>query len=364
MKNYFASRAAILLMVITLSCTTEDDPALIQLTEPEIKAAPAQIYSYDNFMDELNWTFTNQPPCPPAPDVWTLCGYSPDGRWGRVSWNWSACPIDPDLLSTQNGELLLEVPGGYAWRGGQMNSVRSDYGYGRYRAKIKAGAHSGTPAEGTCSAFFFYSHPSAQEIDVEILNREHGERKVHFVTHPGDNQIIHTLTADPTTEYIEYGFDWYKNRIDFYAEGKKVSPSQTRSVPSARGSIMLNHWTGTIGWSGTAPPDKSVMYVQYVEHTPFLLVTFPNSAGITWTKGQSATINWEKYGDIANNPVDIEIWKGTRAYKTLASRIPNSGSFTFKVPTSYPSASDYRIKIKSRLSADYYDFSNAPFSIK
>lgn len=347
------------ILLIFASCQSEDDINQTSQISGDIKAASADISNYDNFMDDMNWTFSGEPVCPLPPDAWTLCNHSSNGRWGRLSWNWTACPLYPNLVSVANGLLQMEVPG--QWMGGQLNSLRNDYGYGSYRAKIMAGTHSGTSAEGTCSAFFFYNSATAQEIDVEILNRE--ENKVHFVTHPGDNQIIYTLSENPAYAWIEYGFDWYKNKVDFYVNGLKVG-TQTRGVPNQRGTIMLNHWTGNPGWSGTYPPEPSKMYVDYVWHVPFLLVTTPDMAGITWNRGSVCQITWNKYGDVSSDKITIEIWKAGKLYKTIASRINNTGSYNFTVPTSYPVANNYRIKIKSATSADYYDFSNSDFIIR
>jgi hypothetical protein len=361
MKAKIFTTIAIAIPLFFHSCQSEVEQEMIAPVTGDLKAATTDILNYDSFNEGMDFSFTNIPECPAIPGVWTRCGNSDNGRWARLSWNWSACPLSPFQVTTSGGTLLMDVPGDYTWLGGQIESIRNDYGYGRYRARIKAGVHSGISSEGTCSAFFYYNSATTQEIDVEILNRE--DKKVHFVTHPGDNQIVYTLPYDPSSDFIEYGFDWYKSRIDFFVNGTKISPSQTRSVPSVRGTIMLNHWTGNPGWSGTPQPLPSTMVVDYVRHTPFLLVTFPDAPGITWAKGTARTITWESYGDIASNRVNIEIWKGGKLYKTIASRMNNLNSFTFTIPTSYPAATNYRIKVKSTLSSDYYDFGNADFTV-
>jgi hypothetical protein len=359
MKTRLFFQSAILCLAVFSSCQSEVETDPNGLLNMDNKAASVNTLSYDNFYDDMDWTFTTSPYCPLPPGSWTLCSTSSNGRWGRLSWNWSACPLDPSLVSIADGNLMMEVPG--QWKGGQVNSLRNDYSYGSYRAKIKAGPHSGTTMEGTCSAFFFYNSATAQEIDVEILNRE--VNKVHFVTHPGDNQIIYSLPYDPASGYIEYGFDWYKNKVDFFVNSTKIG-TQTRGVPNQRGTIMLNHWTGNPGWSGTFPPSPSVMYVDYVWHAPFLLVTRPDASGITWNRGSAYDITWNSYGEMTSGKVDIEIWKSGKLYKTIASRINNTGIYRFSVPSLYPAANSYRIKIKSSTTSDYYDYSNADFIIQ
>jgi hypothetical protein len=319
---------------------------------------------YDNFYDGIDWSFTNNPTLPTSPGTWTLCGYSSNNRWGWLSWNWAACPLSPAMVSSSGSLLNLQVPGNLQKLGGQIESIREDYWYGSYRVKILAGTHSGTDAQGTCNAFFFYNSATQQEIDIEILNHEHAAKKVHFVTHPGNHEIVYILPSDPTSVSIEYGFDWYANRIDFFVNGIKVSPSQTLAVPSVKGKMILNHWTGNPGWGGTPPPTVSNMVVDYVWHVPFLLVTYPDATGIVFSKKTSKTITWNKYGDAISSPVRIELWKNGALYQTINSKAPNTGSYIWSIPSSLQSASNYQIRISSNLNANYYDASNYSFTIK
>ncbi len=271
--------------------------------------------------------------------------------------------MSPTLASASNGYLYLQVPGNLQQKGAQIESFRSDYWYGSYRVRIKAGAHSGTTQQGSVNSFFFYNTATGQEIDVEILTNEHESKTVHFVTHPGNYEKICSLPADPTKTFIEYGFDWYKTTVKYYVNGVKCD-EETRAVPSAKGTIILNHRTGNTGWGGNPPPVVSTMSVDYVWHAPFVLVINPDSSGIVWTKGTSRTILWNRYGDVASSPVTIELWKGGVFYQTIHAHASNTGTYTWVVPSLLPVASNYRIKIKSTLSKDYYDFSNNDFSIK
>ena len=360
MKPFHLLSTIILFLITLPACQTDEEIFEPEGSQTVLKAAAVNILNYDNFYDHMSFNFTSQPYCPDIPGDWTLGAWSEGGRWGKLSWNWTACPLSPLMVNTADGNLLLKVPGNRIKQGGQIESVRTDYGFGSYRAMIRAGSHSGEPTEGTCRAFFFYNSATTQEIDVEILTRE--SNLVHFVTHPGDYHIVYDLGKDPAGTLIEYGFDWYKNKVDFFVDGNKVG-TQTRAVPGVRGKIILNHWTGTAGWSGTPPPYESVMLTDYVWHVPFLLVAAPDASGLVFKRGTNCQITWNSYGDIITGKVTLEIWKGGKLYKTIASRINNTGSYSFTIPTSYPVAGNYRIKIKSLVSADYYDFSNADFAI-
>ena len=328
------------------------------------KSTTAIVPPYDNFYDGMDWSFTSFPSIPGSPAAWTLCGYASNNRWGRLSWNWAACPLDPSLASSSSGYLQLQSPGNLQKRGSQIESIRQDYWFGSYRAKIKAGANSSANAsQGSCSGFFFYNVATEQEIDVEILNKEHTSKKVHFSTHPGNWSQVYTLSSDPTTSYYEYGFDWYADRIDFFVDGTKINLPGTPFAPAVQGKIILNNWTGNT-WAGSPPPNAANMSVDYVNHVPFLLVTYPDATGIVWSKGTSKTITWNKYGDVAASSVIIELWKNGSFYQTINGGVPNTGAYSWIVPNTLPSAGNYQIKIKSILSPKYFDLSNNGFTIQ
>jgi len=324
----------------------------------------AIVSSYDHFYDGMDWSFTNSPSIPGSPGAWTLCGYASNYRWGRLSWNWTACPLDPSLASSSAGYLQLQSPGNFLKKGAQIETIRQDYSFGSYRAKIKAGANSSAnSSQGSCSGFFFYNVATEQEIDVEILNKEHTSKKVHFSTHPGNWSQVFTLSSDPTTSFIEYGFDWYADKIEFFVDGTKVNLPGTPFVPSVLGKIILNNWTGN-SWAGSPPPNASNMSVDYISHVPFLVVTYPDASGIVWTEGTSKTITWNKYGDVASGNVIIELWKNGSFCQAISSSSPNTGAYNWTIPRDLPTVGNYQIKIKSILNSKYFDLSNNGFTIQ
>lgn len=372
MKNLFSLLALCFIFVAFISCKKDigingENTQLEESDNSNLKSTAAIVAAYDNFYDGIDWSFTNSPSIPSSPGVWTLCGYSSNNRWGRLSWNWTTCPLYPSLASTSSSYLKLQVPGSLQKKGAQIETIRQDYWYGSYRSKIKAGAHSGNHSgsnpQGSVNGFFYYNGSTAQEIDVEILTNEHESKKVHFVTHPGNYNITYTLASDPTSTYIEYGFDWYVNKVDFFVNGVKVG-SQPNAVPSAKGKIILNHWTGNPTWGGNPPPTVSNMSVDFVWHVPFLLVTYPDLSGIVWAKGSTKTITWNKYGDASSYSVKIELWKNGSLYQTINSSASNTGTYSWTVPTSLPTANNYQIKIKSNLNSNYFDLSNNGFTIQ
>lgn len=332
---------------------------------PDLKVA---VIGYDSFYDSLDWSFTDIPVIPLKPGARTVCGYDSNNRWGRVSWNWPACPLYPSLATTSGGYLQLQVPGNRQKKGAQIETIRDDYSYGSYRAKIKAGAHSGThkgkKAPGTCNSFFFYNSATEQEIDIEILAKEHESKKVRFATHPGTWSYAYTLPIDPTTEFIEYGFDWYVNRIDFFVNGVKVTVKGKPVAPTVKGKIMLNHWTGNPNWSGIAPVAVSNMLVDYIKHVPFLQLSFPDASVESLSRAEAHTIKWEKWGDASSYPVNIELWKNGAFNQMVADRARNTGSFVWNIPACVIDGEGYQLKIKSTLNSNYFDFGKKIFSIR
>jgi hypothetical protein len=367
MKAGFYFLGIVILMWVMVSCETMDEftpvAGIDESNSPELKSAALD---YDYFTDSLNWRFTDNPLIPAKPASRILVGYSSDNRWGRVSWKWSSCPLYPTMASVNNGILQLQVPGNRQNKGAQIETVRDDYRFGSYRAKFKAGEHSGLltgkKAAGTVNSFFFYDLDTQQEIDIEVLNKEYGQKKVHFATHPGTWHYVHTLPVDPTDEFIEYGFDVYANKVEFFVNGVKIPVTGKPFVPTVAGKIILNHWTGNPNWGGIAPPSASNMLVDYIKHVPFLQLTFPSQV-TELSRAVPHTITWEKYGDVQSYPVDIELWKDGVPYQGIAGRVPNTGSFVWNIPTCVENGENYQVKIKSVLNQEYADLNDTRFSI-
>jgi beta-glucanase (GH16 family) len=359
------------LAITFLSCQKENDILPDEDSQALLMDAnglKATVLNYDNFFDDFDWTFAGSDEAPTP--TYTLCNYSDNNRWAKVTWIWQpswTCTLYPGYATVTSGLLNLEAPGLYKPEGSQIQTLRNDYWYGSYRVTMKTASHFGAASEGTVNAFFFYSNPSEQEIDIEILSKDNGVGKgiVHFVTHPStrNTDIAYTLNFDPSAGYNEYGFDWYRDKVEFFVNKIKVK-TQKLAVPSATGNIMLNHWTGNPNWGGTAEPLRSEMLVDNVWHAPFILVTNPDNSGLSWTRGTTLGITWNKYGDVASSTVNIELWKDGSFYKTIKSKASNSGSYNWVIPSTTLVSSNYLVKVKSNLNLNYYDISNNPFTIK
>lgn len=165
------------------------------------------------------------------------------------------------------GRLFLRVPGGKR-EGGSLESVDTDFHYGRYRASIKASS-----TRGVVHGFFFYLDDD-NEIDIELLTEDLSV--VHFVCQPGPGRggakaayKPVRLWFNPAADYHEYGFDWRRDRVDFFIDRQKVETINV-SMPKGMGRIILNNWPGVKGWGGADPPRQdALMHVNWVRYEPF-----------------------------------------------------------------------------------------------
>ncbi len=94
--------------------------------------------------------------------------------------------------------------------------------------------------------------------------------------------------------------------------------------------------------------EESDITVTWSANGPFA-VTSPNS-NTTWVYGQSTTLNWSvnstNVAPISCALVDLELsFDGGQTFTTtLATGVPNNGSFTFTIPTSYPATNQARVR--------------------
>ncbi|MFC2146411.1 DUF1565 domain-containing protein, partial [Acidobacteriota bacterium] len=99
------------------------------------------------------------------------------------------------------------------------------------------------------------------------------------------------------------------------------------------------------------------------DETSGIEVTYPNASGITWKPDSVYTITWDSTGDIGPD-VKIELYQGSSINRTIDSSTPNDGAFTWRIPESQSTGSDFKIKITSLANSSYNDYSDNYFTIK
>ncbi|MFX1250810.1 MAG: GPI anchored serine-threonine rich family protein [Promethearchaeota archaeon] len=76
----------------------------------------------------------------------------------------------------------------------------------------------------------------------------------------------------------------------------------------------------------------------------------------TWTKDTFNSITWNHTGIFSD--VKIELYESESLERTIASSTSNTGSYDWRVDTSLPAGTTYRIKITSTSNAEVYDYSD------
>lgn len=149
------------------------------------------------------------------------------------------------------------------------------YSYGRYEARIKTAAGSGLN-----SAFFTFVGPYQgskihDEIDIEFLGKD--GRLVQFsYWHDAKNYDakVYTLDFDATTDFHDYAFEWHKDKIIWFVNGKEVHrTSGKHPLPFVPSKIMFSLWSGgkpVDDWMGPFKyKGPQTMDISWVKFTPF-----------------------------------------------------------------------------------------------
>lgn len=154
---------------------------------------------------------------------------------------------------------------------GEIQSTNK-YGYGRYETRMKASIGSGLN-----SAFFTYIGPTHHvkehdEIDFEFLGKDAKLVQVGY-WHDAKNYDVKVIDLgfDASKEFHDYAFEWTRNHIIWYVDGKEVHrTSPNNPMPRNRqkiffslwsGTKMIDDWLGRYIYSGTKHMD--VMWVKY-----------------------------------------------------------------------------------------------------
>lgn len=172
-----------------------------------------------------------------------------NGDYMVNDWRASQVRSGPGLLLS----LSRRQDGGYS--SAEVQS-RAAHGYGYYEAELRAAT-----GEGIVTGFFTYTGPPQgkpwNEIDVEILGRN--TRRVQLTYFHGPSSVPQTvdLPFDAAAGAHRYGFDWRRNGIRWYVDGKLVATARGDKLPlpDERQLIIMNLWgSRTLSdWLGRFP---------------------------------------------------------------------------------------------------------------
>jgi hypothetical protein len=101
------------------------------------------------------------------------------------------------------------------------------------------------------------------------------------------------------------------------------------------------------------------------EITEFLgmLHVYSPNGGESWVAGSTYTITWMSVSPVGDNVKIDLLFEGGTVYAPVIGSTPNTGSFTWLIPTGQSLESDYcRIRV-STLDGSIYDVSDTYFTI-
>jgi beta-glucanase (GH16 family) len=182
-------------------------------------------------------------------------------RWTKGDHNLGRSYLDPNNISTNNGNLQIKLPAN-TLRGGEL--VSNDlYGYGSYMARMQL-----PDAPSSITAFFLYEPPDyASEIDIEIYNDT--SRRIMFSTYCGGGQT-HSQTMklpfDPTSGFRDYRFDYAPGSVKFFVDGRLMK-QWTTGIPANSMKLYVNAWYPNWLRGGMPSTDRYLLVdrIQYVQ---------------------------------------------------------------------------------------------------
>lgn len=158
------------------------------------------------------------------------------------------------------------------YAGGEYRS-KATYGYGRYEVVMKA-----IKNDGVVSSFFTYTGPSEgdpwDEIDFEVLGKDTTKVQLNYFRNGvGGHEKMIDLGFDAAEDFHHYAFEWRKNSIIWFVDGKEVFRRENEDFPVTKQKIMMNAWNGkgVDEWLNPFDDSKLPLTAEYksIQYTPF-----------------------------------------------------------------------------------------------
>ena len=142
-----------------------------------------------------------------------------------------------------NVGITRDYGSSYKYAGGEYRS-KDKFGYGLYQVRMKPAKNTGI-----VSSFFTYTGPTDgtpwDEIDIEFLGKDTTKVQFNYYTNgQGNHEYVYDLGFDASQSFHTYGFNWQRNYIAWFVDGKEVYRAWN-NIPSNPGKIMMNVWPGT-----------------------------------------------------------------------------------------------------------------------
>lgn len=226
-----APAAALTVMISSCGLDNGDNAAL-----------NAQMQTSDNYRNEkeMHVSFENG-----GNDIFEASDGWSNGSMFNVIWRGKNCVFEDEKM-----KLIIDrdIEGAAVPYSGGEYRTKDFYSYGRYEVRMKA-----IKNDGVVSSFFTYTGPSDSnpwdEIDIEILGKDTTQVQFNYFTDgEGEHEYVYDLGFDSSEEFHDYAFEWHKDRIVWFVDGKEVYTA-SENIPVTPGKIMMNAWCG-IGVDG------------------------------------------------------------------------------------------------------------------
>lgn len=172
-------------------------------------------------------------------------GRNDAGFWAADGWSNNGmfnCTWSRNNAVIKDGLMNMSITKGNDNRFyGAEYRTNGTYSYGYFATCMKP-----AKCDGMVSSLFTYTNnPVWDEIDIEFLGRDTTKVQFNYYTKGvGGHEYLFDLGFDASEGFHEYGFDWQKDCIVWYVDGKAVYKA-TKNIPSHPQQIMMNVWNGT-----------------------------------------------------------------------------------------------------------------------
>ncbi|MEJ2195722.1 MAG: Ser-Thr-rich GPI-anchored membrane family protein, partial [Ignavibacteriaceae bacterium] len=283
---------------------------------------------------------------------------------------------------TLSNELIVTVPnGGESWQTGTSHTIIwSDNISENVKIELFKGGvlnsviTPSTPSDGSFAWVIPVSTVAGLDYTVKITSIDNSSifdfSNNNFEVYEGNIIVTSPDGGESWAAGTTHSVTWTDNidanvAIDLYKGGSfhSVISSSTGSDGSRNWDIPFtlesgNDYTVKI----TSVDDPTITDFSNANFTIVgneITVTSPNG-GEGWLDNQDQIITWTD--NLAGN-VEIQLFKNDVFHSSITTSTPSDGSYTWNIPGSTPSASDYKIKILSVDDGNIFDLSDGNFTI-
>jgi hypothetical protein len=120
--------------------------------------------------------------------------------------------------------------------------------------------------------------------------------------------------------------------------------------PIAKKENFRNFWNN----------EQNNIYIYYDKQKSY--ITSPQQGEI-WLKGATMNITWT-LNNILGADIRITLWKNNKYYTTIINNTANNGKYSWIIPNSLPTSSEYKLKMISNSNDLIYVYSIGYFTVK